>query len=91
MLIPVKSGIMQGCPLSGLPYATIMDPPLRAMADGSEAAQVGVARACADDVGAADGAGLPQGAQAAVRFGGWWVRATAPARQVASRYIGKLG
>lgn len=53
VLFPKRSGIMQGCPLSDSLYATVMDPPLRAMADGLETTESGTARACADDVGAA--------------------------------------
>lgn len=53
VLFPIKSGIMQGCPLSGLLYAMVMDPPLRAIADGLAADDGGDANACADDVGAA--------------------------------------
>lgn len=53
VLFPIESGIMQGCLLSGLLYATMMLPPLRAVADGLVADDGGGAKACADDLGAA--------------------------------------
>lgn len=52
-VVPHKVGHHVGCPLSGLLYATVMDPPLRAMADGLKGCAGGDAKACADDVGAA--------------------------------------
>eukprot|EP00972_Heterocapsa_arctica_P045683 6741317-Heterocapsa_arctica.AAC.1 len=46
------SGVLQGCPLSGLLFAVSLDPYLRWMKHDIEDAGLGVIRACADDIGA---------------------------------------
>ena len=52
-LFLIWSGVLRGCPLSGSLFAMVMDSFLRAMVVQVEASQLGIIRACADDVGAA--------------------------------------
>jgi hypothetical protein len=48
----VQSGVLQGCPLSGMLFAIIFDPFLRHLEAVIDARRQGTSRACADDVGA---------------------------------------
>ena len=49
----ILSGVLQGCPLSGMLFALVMDPFLRCMKTSMQDRNLGQIRACADDVGAA--------------------------------------
>jgi hypothetical protein len=49
----VMSGVLQGCPLSGLIFVLVMDPLLSAMEGLIDKVGLATTRACADDVGAA--------------------------------------
>jgi hypothetical protein len=49
----ILSGVIQGCPLSGMLFAMAVDPFLRKMLVETETPLAAVVRACADDVGAA--------------------------------------
>ena len=49
----VMSGVLQGCPLSGMIFAFAIDPLLRKIAAEVDGCGVGSTRACADDVGGA--------------------------------------
>ena len=49
----VLSGVLQGCPLSGMIFAFAIDPFLRKLSSEVDDADVGCTRACADDVGGA--------------------------------------
>ena len=49
----ILSGVLQGCPLSGMLFALVMDPFLRCMKASIQDKNLAQVRACADDVGAA--------------------------------------
>ena len=49
----ILSGVLQGCPLSGMLFALVMDPFLRCMKTTIQDKGLAQVRACADDVGAA--------------------------------------
>jgi hypothetical protein len=49
----ILSGVLQGCPLSGMLFAFAIDPFLRKLSSEVDDAGVGCTRACADDVGGA--------------------------------------
>ena len=48
----IMSGVLQGCPLSGLLFVLILDPFLRAIEGQLESPGLALTRACADDIGA---------------------------------------
>lgn len=52
-LIPITSGIIQGCPMSGWLYAVATDPVDRSLVVAVELTSDGTVRAVAHDVGAA--------------------------------------
>jgi len=53
ILFQICSGVLQGCPLSGLIFAIVADPGMSAFDEAINKSKVGCVRACADDVGAA--------------------------------------
>ena len=50
-LFKLASCILQGCPLAGIMFAMAVDPILRAFNSAMDHKGLGVARACADDIG----------------------------------------
>ena len=51
-LCVIKSGVLQGCPLSGSLFAIAIDPFLRLIDAALDHGRSGIVRACADDIGA---------------------------------------
>ena len=52
-LFGIVSGVLQGCPLSGMLFAIAIDPFLRSITSSIDEKRIGATRACADDIAVA--------------------------------------